>query len=329
MGERGRIAGRPGVSVVVPAVHERGLARMLRSVLAQDYDGSVEVVVADGSGAPGVGRTARSFPGVRTVANPGRWASAGLNRALAATAHPVVARCDVHAELAPEYLRTAVATLLRTGAANVGGRQAARGETPFGRAVAAAMASRLGSGGARYRTGGPQGPVDTVYLGVFRREALEAAGGFDARLDRNEDYELNWRLRRGGETVWFDPALGSVYQPRGTPRALARQYFDYGRGKRRTLVLHPGSWRARQLASPLLVLVLGASALAALAGAAGAGVAPAGIAALPLVWLGALAAAGVRGAGRPGAHALRIGQALAIMHLAWGAGMLFGRRSGA
>ena len=329
MGERGRIAGRPGVSVVVPAVDERGLARMLRSVLAQDYDGPVEVVVADGSGAPGVGRTARSFPGVRTVANPARRASAGLNRALAATAQPVVARCDVHAELAPDYLRRAVATLLRTGAANVGGRQAARAETPFGRAVAAAMASRLGSGGARYRTGGPQGPVDTVYLGVFGREALEAAGGFDARLDRNEDYELNWRLRRGGETVWFDPALDSVYRPRETPRALARQYFDYGRGKRRTLRLHPGSWRARQLAPPLLVLGLGASALAALAGAAGAGVAPAGIAALPLVWLGAVAAAAVRGAGRPGAHALRIGHALAIMHLAWGAGMLFGRRSGA
>ena len=191
------------------------------------------------------------------------------------------------------------------------------------------MATRLGAGGARYRTGGPEGPVDTVYLGVFRREALAAAGGFDGRLDRNEDYELNWRLRRGGGTVWFDPALRSVYRPRETPRALARQYFDYGRGKRRTLRLHPGSWRARQMAPPLLVLGLGASALAALAGGAGAGVAPAAVAAaLPLGWLGAVAAVAVHGAGRPGAHALRVGQALAIMHLAWGAGLLFGRRSG-
>ena len=319
----------PGVSVVIPALDARGLARALRSVLAQDYDGPLEVVVADGSGAAEVGRTARSFRGVRTVANPGRRASAGLNRAIAATARPVVARCDVHAELAPDYLRAAVATLLRTGAANVGGRQAARGETPFGRAVAAAMATRLGSGGARYRTGGPAGPVDTVYLGVFRREVLAAAGGFDGRLDRNEDYELNWRLRRSGGTVWFDPALGSVYRPRATPRALARQYFDYGRGKRRTLCLHPGSWRPRQLAPPLLVLGLCASALAGLAAAAGADVAPAAALLLPVAWPGALAAAAVRAAGRPGAHALRIAQALAIMHLAWGAGMLFGRRSGA
>ena len=138
----------PGVSVIIPAVHERGLARAVRSVLVQDYDGPVEVAVADGSGAPAVGRTARSLPGVRTVANPGRWASAGLNRALAATAYPVVVRCDVHTELAPDYVRTAVATLLRTGAAVVGGRQAPLGETPFGRAVAVAMATRLGSGGA-------------------------------------------------------------------------------------------------------------------------------------------------------------------------------------
>ena len=83
------------------------------------------------------------------------------------------------------------------------------------------MATPLGSGGARYRAGGRPGPVDTVYLGVFRREALEAAGGFDGRLDRNEDYELNWRLRRRGGTVWFDPALRGVYRP-GARRAHSR-----------------------------------------------------------------------------------------------------------
>ena len=99
--------------------------------------------------------------------------------------------------------------------------------------------------------------MDTVFPGVFRRDALDAAGGFDETLLRNEDQELNWRLRERGETVWFDPELAVNYRPRGTLRALARQYFDYGRWKRVVLGRHPGSWRARQLAAPALVAALG------------------------------------------------------------------------
>ena len=107
-----------------------------------------------------------------------------------------------------------MATLERSGAANVGGLQRPVGTTAFTRAVALAMTMTLGAGDARYRLGGGEGPADTVFLGVFRREALEAVGGFDETLLRNEDYELNWRLREGGRTVWFDPGLEVAYRPR-------------------------------------------------------------------------------------------------------------------
>ena len=64
----------------------------------------------------------------------------------------------------------------RTGAVNVGGRQVPVPATPFEEAVAAATTSWLGTGGASYRVGGNEGPVDTVYLGVFDRAAIEASG---------------------------------------------------------------------------------------------------------------------------------------------------------
>ena len=129
------------------------------------------------------------------------------------------------------------------------------------RAVGLAMTTPLGAGDARWRLGGPAGPVDTVYLGVFRRDALEEAGGFDAALARNQDYELNWRLRERGRTVWFDPALEVAYRPRGSLAQLARQYYDYGWWKRAMLRRHPASLRRRQLAAPLLVSGLAGSAL--------------------------------------------------------------------
>ena len=317
----------PGVSVLIPARDEAAaLPAALASVVAQDHPYPVEVIVADGSGGPATARAARSaLPGVRVVPNPGRTAAAGLNRALRAARHGIVARCDARCELPPDYLRRAVAALERTGAANVGGHLEIAGRTPFERAVSLAMGSRLGSGGARYRAGGPAGPVDTVPLGVFRREALEAVGGFDEGLARNEDYELNWRLREAGGTVWFEPGLRVVYRPRGDAGTLARQYFDYGRWKPVVLRRHPRSLRARHLAAPALVLGLGASAVCAAAGfAAGASAAIAVAAPLPAAWLCALlGVSGWRAARDRKAEALAMAGPLAIMHLAWGAGFLF------
>ena len=315
---RGGPAPPPLVSVIIPARDAAAtILEAVDSVLAQDYPGQVEVIVADGSEDAGTAAVVSRRPGVRRVANPGRTASAGLAAGLRAAQGAVVARCDAHTILPPGYLRRAVETLQRTGAANVGGRQRPVGRTLFERAVGLAMTTRLGAGGARYRLGGPEGPVDTVHLGVFRRAALDSAGGFDAGLARNEDYELNWRLRARGGTVWFDPALHVVYRPRAGVGRLAAQYYRWGWWKSVMLRRHPGSLRGRQLAAPLLVLGLAASLAAALAGRAAFG------AALPAAWLLALAAgsaaAGVR---RREPAAVLAPLALVTMHLSWGAGFL-------
>jgi hypothetical protein len=221
---------------------------------------------------------------------------------------------------------------------SVGGRQCPVGTTPFGRAVALVTSTPLGAGGARYRVGGAEGPVDTVFPGVFRRGALDAAGGWDETLDRNEDYELNWRLRERGGTVWFDPVLTVNYRTREGLAALARQYYDYGRWKRVVLARHPRSLRLRQLAPPLLLVVLGVSAALAATGAAIVGGALAGLAApeTGTVLLG-LAAAGPAGYGllllsgaaaiglaRRRPEAVLVPVAAAIIHLAWAAGFFAG-----
>ena len=344
----------PPVSVVMPVRDEPGeLPGALASVLAQDYEGVIQIVVADGSASPetvdsirawdaegviaiaaaagpagpGTIDAARSArPEVRIVHNPDGSTPAGLNRAIAAASHDILVRCDARSRLPPGYVRTAVDTLARTGAQVVGGMQRPAGTTAFTRAVAMAMTTPLGAGGARYRIGGPEGPVDTVWLGVFRRGALAAAGGFDATLARNQDYELNWRIRQAGGTVWFTPALHAEYRPRAGFGALARQYRDWGRWKCVVLRRHPASVRPRQLAAPLLVLALAACAVAGAATASPLALVP------PLAWLLALAAgAAVIGLRRRDPAALLLAPVLGTMHLAWGAGFwgsLLGGRAG-
>ncbi|MFP5310482.1 MAG: glycosyltransferase [Actinomycetes bacterium] len=316
----------PRVAVVVPALRSGAtLPDALRSVRAQT---DAPILVAadpdDRDTRAAVTRLARELGEVHLVDNPGGSTPAGLNRAVEAAGEvDVVVRVDAHAVLPDGYVERAIATLAATGAGNVGGRQVPRASSGFRAAVAAAMASPAGAGGAAYRTGTEPGPVDTVYLGVYRREALAAVGGFDERLRRNQDYECNVRLRAAGWTVWFDPALEVAYTPRGTVASLARQYHDYGRWRRATLRLHPSSLRARQLAAPAVVL-------ATLVG----GILAAAVSARPLLTflaaylVGLLLAARQAAAGGP-AGTVPTALALATMHLAWGTGFLRGVPRGA
>ncbi len=320
------VAFPPSVSVIIPARNaEATIAEALDSVFSQEYAGSVEVIVADGSDTPATAALIRrQYPAVRVIPNPDQHLGAGVNAALRMATGKIIVRCDAHTRLLPGYVCRVVETLERTGAANVGGRQQVVGTTFFERAVALAMTTPLGSGDARHRLGGTEGPVETAYLGAFWRETLDAVGGLDAAFIRNQDYELNCRLRERGETVWFDPELAVAYRPRSTMRALARQYFDYGRWKRVLLRRHPTSLRARQVAAPLLVLGLVASAFSVLVGAPWTLTAAGPLAYVFVLTVGSLVVGLCRGA----PAALLLPPILATMHLSWGIGFFFPPHAG-
>lgn len=287
------------------------------SILEQHYDGPFEVCLAVAPSADGTEQLAAEMaaadPRIRVVDNPNGTTPAGLNAAIRATTGDVIVRVDGHSTLPAGYVRRAVETLRRTGAVNVGGLQSAEGTTGFERAVATAMRSWFGTGGARFHVGGRPGPVDTVYLGVFDRAALEAVGGFDESLIRNQDYELNIRLRRAGGTVWFDPGLAVGYRPRGSWWALARQYHDYGLWKYVVARRYPDSLRLRQTA-PVVVTAAVVGGLLLAPWWRRALVAPIGYACIVL---------GVSWReGRDGGERARLALVFPTMHLAWGLGFL-------
>ena len=214
------------MSVVVPVLNEeRHLEAAVTNVLEQDYPGALDVVLAVGPSrdrtADVAARLARRDARVHVVDNPTGRTPAGLNAAIKASTGDVVVRVDAHSELSPGYVRRAVELLEQTGADNVGGLMLAQGRTPFEKAVARAMGSRLGIGGARFHVGGEEGEAETVYLGVFRRTTLDRLGGFDEHFHRAQDWELNHRIRLAGGTIWFSPELWVTYRPRSSWKALA------------------------------------------------------------------------------------------------------------
>jgi glycosyltransferase involved in cell wall biosynthesis len=255
------------ISVVLPVLNEeKYLADSVNSILSQNFSGAIEVILAVGPSQDQTLKIAQSIQArdsrVVVVENPTGKTAAGLNLAIAAARYSIIVRVDGHSQIPHDYCETAFQILNETGAVNVGGIMAAEGVSLFERAVARAMRSPLGVGAARFHTGGGAGESDTVYLGCFRKETLLAVGGFDERFTRAQDWELNFRLRQSGGVVYFDPRLTVTYRPRSTIKALAKQYFEYGRWRRVVSRRHQGSINYRYLAPPFTVVTTSLSIIA-------------------------------------------------------------------
>jgi glycosyltransferase involved in cell wall biosynthesis len=255
----GELSASPAISVILPVLNEEPhLEESVTAILSQDYLGIFEVILALGPSRDRTDVIAQSLAArdsrVKLVANPTGKTAAGLNLAIASSTSPIIVRVDGHAKIPNNYLSLAVEILRKSGAVNVGGIMAAEGVTQFEIAVARAMRSPLGVGASRFHTGGDAGEVDTVYLGAFRREAINAVGGFDERYTRAQDWELNHRLRKNGGKIFFDPRLQVTYRPRPDLMKLAKQYFQYGRWRRVVSRSHAGTINLRYLAPPFALI---------------------------------------------------------------------------
>ena len=324
--EKNQLSGSPlpVVSVILPILNEELYLRdAVHSILSQDYQGTFEVVLAVGPSKDRTQEIADELhvhdPRVIVVANPTGRTAAGLNAALAASHGSVIVRVDGHAQIPANYISIAVDLLATTGAVNVGGMMAAQGVSTFEKAVAGAMRSPLGVGASRFHTGGEAGEVDTVYLGVFKKDALVAIGGFDERFTRAQDWELNFRLRANGGTIYFDPRLEVTYRPRSSVAALAKQYFEYGRWRRVVSRRHKGTINYRYLAPPVAVAGFMASLLL--------GAAVHSIFYIPAaIYLFFVAAASIRIA-RSVAQYIYLLVIIPTMHFAWGIGFITSPKS--
>ena len=315
------------VSVVMPVRNEEPhLRAAVERVLAQEFSGELEIVIAVGPSTDETHSIADGLASadkrVRVVDNPTGYTPAGLNIAIAAAKHDIIVRVDGHGELSPGYIQRAVELLDETGAANVGGVMDAQGRTPFEQAVAAAYNSPFGLGGGGFHLADtPAGPADTVFLGVFRRSALEEVGGFDESLHRAQDWELNYRLREAGHLVYFSPDLHVVYRPRSSFQSLATQFYRTGSWRREVIRRHPETASVRYLAPPIAVGGLAAGLLGGLAGLVTRNRWLLAMVIAPVVYALFLIVATLRTPMEPAAR-LRFPAVLTVMHVCWGLGFL-------
>ena len=299
------------VSVIVPCLNEAPYVRsFLTGLRRQSLSPGIEleVILADGGSEDGTREVLREYASrhsqIRLLDNPRRIVSTGLNRAIQAATGSIIIRMDVHTRYASDYVAQCVRALRTSSADNVGGPWAAEGTGYISEAVALVFDSWLVSGGGRAHSKTYEGPVDTVYLGCWRKETFEKCGLFDESLVRSQDNELNLRIRRLGGTVWQTPRIRSWYTPRSSLKSLFKQYTQYGYWKARVIRKHrlpasprqlvPGAFVATLLAlagaglvseggRSLLVLLSAGYGLAVLLGALGAYRGPGTLRLLPVL----------------------------------------------
>lgn len=304
--------------VLDEAAHLRAVVARMQ---AQDIAEDVEFLFIDGGSTDAsraiLAELAEHDSRIRVLVNTRRQTPYALNIGLRAARGEFVARMDAHARYPATYLRTAVERLRAGGAVHVSGPQLAVGDGGrWSRRVALALSTPLGVGGAAFRTScDAEFEVDTGFTGMWRREVLVRAGGWDEGWPTDQDCELAFRLHatEPGTHVCV-PAMAAEYFPRDSLGGLARQYWRYGLHKVKTFRRHPEAMRPSHLLPPAVAATVALAPVSRLA-RAGLGV--------YAVALGATAVrAAVDGARPSDAAALPIVHA--TMHLAYGCGVLVG-----
>ncbi len=312
------------VLAVIPTLNEaEHIEACIRSLMSGPAGlGDVPLVVVDGGSSDATAAIVQGlmaeFPNLQLLHNPKRLQSAALNLAVRETASAqarYLVRCDAHSIYPPGFVMLVAEALERTGAASVVIAMDAVGRTCFEKANAWIVDTPLGSGGAAHRGGRASGYVDHGHHAGFDLAIYKALGGYDETFSHNEDAEYDQRLSNQGGKIYLDSEIRIEYIPRGSVSRLARQYFNYGKGRARNLSKHAQRLRLRQ-AIPIFAL------LASFAGLlAGPFFWPALI--LPLGYVCVLLGASLYVALKQrSVCGLLAGLASGVMHMSWATGFL-------
>lgn len=250
----------PFISVILPVRNEeRYIRACVESIFAQDYPADkMEVLFVDGCSQD---RTVAllhemqaEHPQIVVLHNPNRTVPYAMNIGIRESRAPVIVRLDAHAEYPPDYISLSVKTLLTQDCDNAGGVFETRGRGFMGEAIAEMLKTPLGVGNATYRLTQKDGYVDTVPFGCFKRELFERIGGFDERMTRNQDNELNFRIRKNGGKIYLNHNIRVLYYCRDTMRGIMKMGYMNGKWNVITMALVPGSMGVRHFVPLAFVL---------------------------------------------------------------------------
>lgn len=254
---------REKVSLIIPTYNEeKYIGSVIDSIYLQDYPKELmEVIFVDGMSVDGtrdiiLQSDLDDIMNVKVLDNPRKTAPCAVNIGIMASTGDYIIRMDAHSEYYSDYVRKCVETLHTVDADNAGGIIITENKGYIGKANSLVVSSKFGVGNSGFRTNGDSGFVDTVPFGAFPRKTFEKYGLFDERLARNEDNEMNYRIRSNGGKVYMNRDIKAVYHNRDSVSGLLKMAFSNGRWNIYTFFLCPGAMSLRHFIPFIFVLSL-------------------------------------------------------------------------
>jgi len=256
-------ASQSNAMAVIPTLNEEAhIEACIRSLLVGDKAlQEIPLVIADGGSHD---RTVEiveglkgEFPNLIVLKNPKRLQAAAINLAVEAYGSDhtdYMVRCDAHSIYPPNFILDVVDSLKSTQAASVVVPMDAIGQSCFEKANAWVSNTILGSGGSAHKAGRKSGYVDHGHHAGFDLRVFKKVGGYDDTFSHNEDAEYDARVAQQGGRIFLNADIRIQYVPRSSATALARQYFNYGKGRARTIRKHQEVLKLRQ-ALPIAALL--------------------------------------------------------------------------
>ncbi len=240
------------VSVVMPVYNEsKYIDKCIQSLLLQDYPkGDMEWIFVDGNSLDDTVERIQNYATqyhelIKVLNNPHKIVPYAMNTGIVASKGKYVIRLDAHADYATDYITKCVHYLDTIDADNVGGVADTKSHGFVGNCIAKMLSSRFGVGNSEFRTNGSSGYVDTVPFGAFRREVFSKYGGYDERLVRNQDNEMNYRIRKNGGKIYLADDIHLSYYCRDSIKGISDMAKKNGMWNVITLKLCPGAMGLR------------------------------------------------------------------------------------
>lgn len=227
------------ISVIVPIYNEeKYIERCVKSILEQDYPkDDLEVLFVDGMSEDAtrdiLADYSAVYPWIRVLENPKRIVPYAMNMGIDASAGDIIIRIDAHSLYEKNYFSALAGYLCsHPDIDNVGAvcKTDVLNKTPKTLAIREILSNKFGVGNSTFRTGITEAQeVDTVPFGCWRKTVFNKYGKYDVRLVRNQDIELNKRIRRGGGKIVIIPDTHCTYLARETFTELAKNNFGNGK----------------------------------------------------------------------------------------------------